>query len=106
MYIIVGDHSEPSVYYIQLLNKDKPGPPKVVNWHQLFDLKWSEPPSVASTSHNGDPAVPSFLHPKPKLNIYNLDSNTNTSHHYNSRSKYKAATAGRQVEVNTIITHL
>ena len=40
------------------------------------------------------------------LHIYNLDSNTNTSHHYNTRSKCKAATAGRQAEVNTIITHL
>ena len=71
VYIVVGHHSEPNVYYIQLLNKDKPGTPKVVNWHQLFDLKWSEPPSVASTSPNGDSAVPSFLHPKLKLNLYN-----------------------------------
>ena len=50
VYIVVGHHSEPNVYYIQLLNKDKPGTPKVVNqcinclisnglnpllWHQL-----------------------------------------------------------------------
>ena len=107
MYVIVGHHSEPNVYYIQLLNKDKPGSQKVVNQHQLFDLKWSKPPSVASTSPDGDPTVvPSFLNPKSKSNIYNLDTNTNTSHHYNTRSKHKAATAGRQVEVNTIITYL
>ena len=107
VYIVIGHHSGPNVYYIQLLNKDKPGPPKVVNQHQLFDHKWSKPPSVASTSPNGDStAVPSFLHPKPKLNIYNLDSNSNTSHHYNTRSKHKAATSVIQVEVNTIITHL
>ena len=107
VYIIVGHHSEPNVYYIQLLNKDKLGPQKVVNLHQLFDLNQSDPPSVASASPDGDPAVvPSFLHPKPRSNIYNLDTNTNTSHHYNMRSKHKTATAGRQVEVNTIITHL
>ena len=64
VYVVVGHHSEPNVYYIQLLNKDKPGPPKVVTRHQLFNLKWSEPPSVASTSPNGDSAVLSFLHPK------------------------------------------
>ena len=107
IYIVVGHHSEPNVYYIQLLNKDKPGPLKVVNWQQLFNLNRSEPPSVASTSFNGDStAVPSFLHPKSKLNTYNSNSNNNTSHHYNTKSKHKAATAGRQVEVNTIITYL
>ena len=31
MYIVVGHHKEPSVYYIQLLNKDKLGHPKMVN---------------------------------------------------------------------------
>ena len=30
VYIVVGHHTEPNVYYIQLLNKDKPGLPKVV----------------------------------------------------------------------------
>ena len=104
MYIVVGHHLEPKVYYIQLFNKDKLGPQKVVNRHQLFNLKWSQPPSVVSM--NSDPAVPSFLHPKSKLNVYNLDSDTNTFHHYNTRSKHKAATTGRQAEVNTIITHL
>ena len=106
MYIVVGHHMEPYVYYIQLLNQDKYGHPKVVNWCQLFDLKWSQPPSVASNSPNGDSAVPSFLHPKSNLNLYNYNSNnTNPSHQYNTRSKRKAATAGRQAEVNTIITH-
>ena len=38
MYVIVGHHSDLNVYYIQLLNKDKPGSQKVVNRHQLFDL--------------------------------------------------------------------
>ena len=31
VYVVVGHHTEPNVYYIQLLNKDKPGLPKVVN---------------------------------------------------------------------------
>ena len=107
VYVVVGHDLEPNVYYIQLLNQDKPQHPKVVNRCQLFDLKWSEPPSVASTSPNGDSAVPSFLHPKSKLNLYNYNSNNiNPSHHYNTRSKHKAATTRRQPEVHTIITYL
>ena len=80
----------------------------MVNQCQLFDLKQSELPSVASTSPNGHSTVPSFLHPKSTLNLYNNNSsdNNNSSHHYNTRSKHKAATAGRQAEVNTIITYL
>ena len=31
VYVVVGHHSEPNVYYIQLLNQDKTGCPKVVN---------------------------------------------------------------------------
>ena len=31
VYVVVGHHKKPNVYYIQLLNKDKPGHPKVVN---------------------------------------------------------------------------
>ena len=31
VYIVVGHHQEPNVYYIQLLNSNKPGQPKVVN---------------------------------------------------------------------------
>ena len=106
--LLLVTHSEPNVYYIQLLNKDKIGNPKVVNRCQLFDLKRSEPPSVASTSPNGDSAVPSFLLPNLKLNLYNNNSsnNNNLHHHYNTRSKRRAATAGRQVEVNTIVTYL
>ena len=107
VYVVIGHHMEPNVYYIQLLNKDKPGPPKVVNRHQLFDLNCTSPPSEA-TSPNGDFAViPSFLQPKTISNLHNLN-NTNIipDHHYNTRSKCKAATAVRQVEVKTIITHL
>ena len=75
IYVMVGHHKEPNVYYIQLLNKDKSGSPKVVNWCQLFNLNWSSPPSVADKSQDdGDPAViPSFLHPKTKTNINNFE---------------------------------
>ena len=105
MYIVVGHHMEPNVYYIQLLNKDKPGLQKVVNQCQLYNLNWSSPTSVAQSSLDGDPAtIPSFLHPKSKSNIF-LDQYT-SDHQYNMRSKCKAATTGRQVEVNKIITHL
>ena len=31
VYFIVGHHSEPNLYFTKLLNKDKPGPLKVVN---------------------------------------------------------------------------
>ena len=104
VYVVVGHHMEPNVYYIHLLNKDKPGLTKVVNQHQLFDLNWSSQPSVAQSSLDVDPTIPSFLHPKSRSSIF-LDQHT-SDHQYDMRSKCKAATAGRQVEVNTIITHL
>ena len=31
VYVVVDHHKEPNVYYVQLLNKDKPAHPKVVN---------------------------------------------------------------------------
>ena len=106
MYIIVGHHAESNVYYIQLLNTDKPGSPKVVNRRQLFDLNRTSPPSEA-TSPNGDFAViPSFLQPKSISNLHNLNTTNLPYHHYNTRSKHKAAIAVRQAEVRTIITHL
>ena len=39
VYVIVGHHEEPNVYYIKLLSADKDAKPKVVNRRQLFDLK-------------------------------------------------------------------
>ena len=54
VYVVVGHHQEePNVYYIQLLNSSKPGQPKVVNRHQLFDLKRSVPPSTVSLDADG-----------------------------------------------------
>ena len=44
IYVVVGHHQDPNVYYIQLLNSDHKGHPKVVNHCQLYDLNWSCPP--------------------------------------------------------------
>ena len=82
IYVMVGHHKEPNIYYIQLLNSDNKGLPKVVNRCQLFDLNCSSPPSVTN-SFNGDCAmVPSFLNPS-KSNI-NFDSSIQQLHHYNT----------------------
>ena len=40
IYVVIAHHQEPNVYYIQLLNSDCKGHPKVVNRHQLYDLNW------------------------------------------------------------------
>ena len=45
VYVMVGHHKESNVYYIQLLNKDRKGHPKVVNRCQIYDLSQSSPPS-------------------------------------------------------------
>ena len=39
IYVVVGHHKEPNVYYIKLLSADKDTQPKLVNHHQLFNLK-------------------------------------------------------------------
>ena len=118
IYVIVSHHNEPNVYYIQLLNLDKKVHPRVVNWHQLFDLNWSIPPSISSSSAADDLAsVPSFLHSNRSSNFNshsNIDLNSSIDsngtngtqlHHYNTRHKHKATTASRQVVAETIITH-
>ena len=61
VYVIVGHHQEPNVYYIQLLNSSKPGQPKVINRCQLYDLKRSEPPSASPSGDDGFAPVPSLL---------------------------------------------
>ena len=107
IYVVVGHHQEPNVYYIQLLNSSKPSQPKVVNWHQLFDLKRSEPSSASPSGDDGFAPVPSFLHRQP-TNCSSNFSNSNdqhNSHHYSTRSKCKAAATVNPVVVETIITH-
>ena len=107
IYVIVGHHQEPNVYYIQLLNSSKPSQPKVVNRHQFFDLKRSEPPSASPSGDDGFAPIPSFLH-RQLPNFSSTFSNSNdqhNSHHYSTCSKHKAATTVNPVVVETIITH-
>ena len=117
IYIVVGHHKEPNIYYIKLLSANKDAQPKEVNRHQLFDLKQSVPPSVSRNSADELATVPSFLHTNNKLNSgsqsnnldlsINLDSAKDTAtHQYNTRAKRKATTPVRPVAVETIVTCL
>ena len=97
------------MYYVQLLNQDHKGHPKVVNQYQIYDLNRSSPPSESldSDPKDGDiSVVPSFL--ARNTNGSNITSFADPllPHHYNTRSKLKAATTGRQVVVKAQITHL
>ena len=47
IYVVVGHHQEPNVHYIQLLNADYKGHPKMINCYQLYDFNRSCPPSVS-----------------------------------------------------------
>ena len=106
VYVVIGHHKEPNIYYIKPLNKDHKGHPKVVNRHQIYDHKHSSPPSESLIKDNGFLAIPSFLnHNNSKFNIVS-DSTLPYTHHYNTRPKFKAATTGRQAEVKTQVTHL
>ena len=109
IYVVVGHHQKPYVYYIQLLNSDHKEHPKVVNHCQLYDLNQSCLPSESLGSEPGGidvPAIPSFLTvPNSKSNILNFTEPI-VQHHYNTRSKLKTAATNRQVVVETQITHL
>ena len=64
IYVVVGHHQEPNVYYIQLLSQDCKSKPKVVNHRQLYDLNWSISPSASRDLESGDdgyPVLPCFL---------------------------------------------
>ena len=80
VYIVVGHHQEePNVYYIQLLNSSKPGQPKVVNRHQLYDLKRSVTPSTSSLDDDGFASIPSFLSRQRHHNFSsNIGDNVNS----------------------------
>ena len=122
VYVVVGHHEEPNVYYIRQLSAGKDTQPKVVNRHQLFDLKRSVPPSVDRNSEDDLATVPSFLHINRKSNLgsssnikhnlnldtsINLDSATGTAMpHYNTRARQKATAVVRPVAAETIITFL
>ena len=77
VYVVVGHHEEPNVYYIKLLSADKDTKPKVVNRRQLFDLNQSVPPSVGRNSVDDLTTVPLFLHTNRKSN---LGSSSNVEH--------------------------
>ena len=107
---MVGHYPEgPNVNYIQLLNSSKPSQPKVVNQHQLYDLKISVPPSISPTGDDGFAAIPLFFN-RQKCNIssnvgdVNNQSNSH-SHHYSMCSKCKTAATVNTVVVKTIVTH-
>ena len=109
VYVVVSHHKELNVYYVQLLNQDCKSKPKVANCHQLYDLIQSVSPSASQDLGSGDdghPVLPCFLAGKTNRSYNSLFFNPHSSHHYNTHSKLKAATAGRQVVVESQITHL
>ena len=109
VYMVVGHHQEPNVIYIQLLNPDHKSKPKVVNHHQLYNLNQSVSPSTSQDLGSGDdghPVLPYFLAGKTNGLYNSLFFDPHSSHHYNTHSKLKAATAGRQAVVESQVTHL
>ena len=109
IYMVVGHHQEPNVYYIQLLSQDHKSKPKVVNHHQLYDVNWSISPSASQDLESGDdgyPVLPCFLAGKTQGSHNSLFSDPHSTHHYSTHSKLKTATAGRQVVVESQVTHL
>ena len=109
VYVVVGHHQEePNVYYIQLLNSNKPGQPKVVNRRQLYDLKRSMPPSASVLDTDGFASIPSFLNNRQGHNLpsSNVGDNLVIPHHYNTCSKQKTAATVNSVVVETVVTHL
>ena len=109
IYVVVGHHQEPNVYYIQLLSQDRKSKPKVVNHHQLYDLNQSISPSASwdlKSRDDGYPVLPCFLAGKSQGSYNSLFSDPHSINHYNTHSKLKAATAGRQVVVESQVTHL
>ena len=106
VFVVVDYHKEPNIYYIKWLSADKDAQPKVVHRRQLFDLKWSVPPSVGRNSVDELATVLSFLHSNRNLgSSSNVDLDLDTSdnlnsakgtatHHYDTRAKCKATAPG------------
>ena len=95
VYVVVGHHQEPNVYYIQLLNKDKLGHPEVVNQHQLFDLNMFTPPSVTTSFDDGFAVVLSFVNKQNSKSNNSNFGHLQLPHHYNTCSKWKAAATSK-----------
>ena len=106
MYVMIGQHEEPNVYYSQLLNGHKPGQHKVVNQHQLFDLNQSSPPSTSTSLNDGFATIPSFLTPKQSNSNLSNSTTQDSLHDYNTHSKWKTPAASRQMVAETIVKHL
>ena len=108
IYMVVSHHKELNVYYVQLLNQDCKSKPKVVNCHQLYNLNWSVSPTSQDlgSRDDGHPVLPCFLAGKTNGLYNSLFFNPHSFHHYNTHSKLKAATAGRQAVVESQVTHL
>ena len=109
IYIVVGHHKELNVYYVQLLNQDHKSKPRVVNFHQIYDLNQSVSPSTSQDLKSRDidhPVLPCFLAGKTNGSYNSLFFDPHSIHHYNTHSKFKAATAGRQAVVESQVTHL
>ena len=86
MYVVISHHKEPNVYYVQLLNKDHKGHPKVVNHHQIYDLNRSSLPSESldSDPKDGDiSVVPSFLNQNTHASNITSFTDPSSTHHYN-----------------------
>ena len=80
------------MYYVQLLNKDHKGYPKVVNHHQIYDLNRSSPPleSLDSDPKDDDiPVVPSFLTRNNNGSNITSFSDPSLPHHYNTSLNLK-----------------
>ena len=108
MWLLV-HHQDLNVYYIQLLSQDCKSKPKVVNCHQLYNLNWSISPSASwdlKSRDDGYPVLPCFLAGKSQGSYNSLFSDPHSINHYNTHSKLKAATAGRQAVVESQVTHL
>ena len=81
----------------------------MVNHHQIYDFNRS---SLLSESLDSDPKdgdillVPSFLAQNTHGSNITSFADPSSAHHYNTRSKLKAATTGRHVVVKTQVTHL
>ena len=106
--MVVG-HQELNVYYIQLISQDPKSKPKVVNCHQLYDLNQSISPSASWDLESGDdgyPVLPYIFAGKTQGSYNSLFFDPHSTHHYSTHSKLKAATAGRQVVVESQVTHL
>ena len=104
VYMVVGHHQEPNVYYIQLLSQDRKSKPKVVNHCQIYDLNRFISPSASwdlESRDDGYPVLPCFLAGKTQGSYNSLFSDPHSNQHYSTHSKLKAATAGRQVVVES-----